>query len=307
MNTILEEHEGISLRQACRIVNISTSVQRYVPKLREDDVRYGSMLRSIADQRPSWGFWKMYHRIRKDGNVVNHKRLYRIYTECRLNIRRKSKRRLPKRIKQPLLQPLAPNLTWSMDFMRDSLFYGSAFRAFNLIDDFNREALNITIAKSITCERVITELDRVIQWRGVPSRIRVDNGPEFIAQALSEYCERPDRAIELVFIQKGKPSQNGYVERFNRTFREDILDRFQFNTINEVQQLSNAWIWDYNNNRPHESLSNHTPVEFLLKYGKLHCPPSSGLLEFPTFQQDEYNNYCSKEQNSIFTTVAKYG
>lgn len=244
----------------------------------------------------------MYHRIRKDGHVVNHKRLYRVYTECKLNMRRKSKKRLPKRIKQPLLQPLVPNLTWSMDFMRDSLFYGSAFRAFNLIDDFNREALNITIAKSITSERVVKELDQVIEWRGVPSRIRVDNGPEFIAETLKQYCNREDRNIELVFIQKGKPNQNGYVERFNRTFREDILDRFHFEDMSEVQQLSHDWIWDYNNMRPHDSLANNTPVEFLLKYGKLHCPPSSGMLEFPTFQQDKYNNESSREQkNYIYT------
>jgi putative transposase len=172
-----------------------------------------------------------------------------------------------------------------MDFMRDGLFYGAAFRSFNLIDDFNREALNITIAKSITSERVIAELDQIIQWRGVPRRIRVDNGPEFIAGALEEYCNREDRQIELIHIQKGKPSQNGYVERFNRTFREDILDRFHFSTLHEVQQLANNWIWDYNNIRPHESLNNLTPVEFLLKYGKLHAT-NSDQMEFPTFQQD---------------------
>lgn len=285
------------------MMSISTSVQRYVPKLRADDDLYSVSLRAIADQRPSWGFWKMYHRIRKDGHVVNHKRLYRIYTECRLNIRRKSKRRLPKRIKQPLLQPLVPNLTWSMDFMRDSLFYGSAFRSFNLIDDFNREALSITVAKSITSERVITELERVIEWRGTPKRIRVDNGPEFIAEALSDYCKRHDRGIELVFIQKGKPSQNGYIERFNRTFREDILDRFQFNSVAQAQHLANTWLWDYNNIRPHESLANNTPVEFLLKYGKLHCPPSSGLLEFSTFQQDDYYHDSSNELINLYLQV----
>lgn len=121
----------------------------------------------------------------------------------------------------------------------------SAFRAFNLIDDLNREALNNTIAKSTTSERVVKELDQVIQWRGIPARIRVDNGPEFIADALKRHCDREDRKIDLVFIQKGKPSQNGHVERFNRTLREDILDRYHFNSMANLQQLSNARIWDY--------------------------------------------------------------
>lgn len=253
-----------------------------------DDKDVYDRLVSMAQRWPTWGFRKLFNRFRLDGFTINHKRIYRLYKEARLNLRRKTRKRVPARIKQPLLQPLMPNLNWSMDFMRDTLWIGKPFRTFNVMDDFNREALNITVAKSITSERVICELEQLIQWRGLPSSIRVDNGPEFIAQALKNWCEDPARNIELIFIQKGKPSQNGYIERLNRTFREDILDAFQFEHLQQAQSYANQWMWMYNNERPHEALNNLPPTQFLLKYGKLH-PHPRGCQEFPTFQQDTIN------------------
>lgn len=171
----------------------------------------------MAELHNRWGFWMMFHRLRMLQFNDNHKRVYRIYTEMKLNLRRKHKKRLPSRILNPLVQPLHHNLTWSMDFMHDGLFQGKTFRAFNVIDDFNREVLTIAIDTSLTSERVIRELDKLIEWRGKPSSLRVDNGPEFISQSLSDWAER--HRINIVFIQKGKPHQNGYIERFNRTFR----------------------------------------------------------------------------------------
>lgn len=286
----------LSLRQACSMMNISTSVFRYRPIIRNEDALYRDKLLKMAETRPSWGFWKMYHKIRLEGHTINHKRLYRIYTASKLSMRRKSRKRLPKRIREPLLQPLCPNLTWSMDFMRDSLFQGKPFRAFNVIDDFNREALNITIAKSITSTRVISELEDLISWRGKPSAIRVDNGPEFIAQKLELWTQ--EQQIELKFIEKGKPNQNGFIERFNRTFREDVLDAHVFDSPAQAQKFSNQWIWRYNNERPHESLANLPPTTFLLKYGKLHVHPQ-GQTEFPTFQQD-HDDHVHSMETSIF-------
>ena len=172
-------------------------------------------------------------------------------------MRRKHKKRLPSRIKEPLLQPLYPNLTWSMDFMHDSLANGVNFRTFNVIDDFNREGLNITMDTSITSKRVTRELDRLIAWRGKPERLRVDNGPEFIAQAMEQWAEQ--RKITLKFIEKGKPNQNGYVERFNRTFRQEVLDNFCFERLPDAQLLTNTWLTIYNNERPHKALKYHTP------------------------------------------------
>lgn len=288
---VLKNHPETSVRQACDLLNISTSVYRYKPVLRSQDGLVTEKMLAVANIRPTWGFWKIHHWMRLQGEIINHKRLLRLYREAKLSMRRKTRKRVPIRVKQPLLQPLCPNLTWSMDFMRDSLFHGKPFRSFNVIDDFNREALNITIAKSITSDRVIAELDFLIDWRGKPVRIRVDNGPEFIAEALRSWCQKQE--IELVFIQKGKPSQNGFIERFNRTFREDILDAHLFEDAAMAQRYSNQWIWMYNNERPHESLNNLPPTQFLLKYGKLHRHPA-GLSEFPTFQQDNYNKTTLK-------------
>jgi putative transposase len=260
-------------------------VVRYKPKLKNDEpIR--EQLRQLADLHTRWGFWMMYHRLRALQYMDNHKRIYRIYTEMKLNLRRKYKRRLPVRIQQPLSQPLHHNVTWSMDFVHDGLFQGKSFRCFNVIDDFNREVLTISIDTSLTSLRVIRELNRLLEWRGKPAQLRVDNGPEFIAQAMEDWCKQ--HGIELVFIQKGKPHQNGYIERFNRTFRDEVLDVFVFESLNQARLYAQAWMWVYNNERPHSSLGYLTPTQFLLKYGKLHHPQKANT-EFSTFQQD--NNY----------------
>jgi len=235
----LANYEKVSFRQACRTFNLSTSVYRRTRVKKVDDLFLHELIVKEAENHPTWGFWKIFHRVRMEGITVNHKRLYRLYREANLHIRRKTRKRVPLRIKQPLLQPLIPNINWSMDFMRDTLWAGKPFRTFNIIDDFNREVLNITVSKSITCKRVVDELNKLTEWRGLPQSIRVDNGPEFIAQTLRDWCDHPDRKIDLVFIQKGKPNQNGYIERFNRTFREDILDSYLFDAVEQAQEFAN--------------------------------------------------------------------
>lgn len=267
---------------------LSTSVYRYRPKKSEANQLLHERLVALAEQYPTWGVWKLYYRLRLEGLRFNFKRIHRLYKEARLNLRRRTRKRVPKRVKQPLVQPLIPNLCWSMDFMRDSLFQSKPFRAFNVIDDFNREALNVTMAKSITSLRVIRELEQLIEWRGKPEKLRVDNGPEFIAGALSDWCNDAQRKIELVFIEKGKPSQNGYIERFNKTFREDVLDAHLFWDLDQAQQYADRWIWMYNNERPHESLANLTPALFLQRFGRRHL---KGIIEaVSSFQPDGYPN-----------------
>lgn len=231
----------------------------------------------MAQLHSEWGFWMMHYSFRRLRYPWNHKKVYRIYTEMGLNLRRKYRKRLPSRVKEPLLQPLYPNLTWSMDFMEDRLLGDRRFRSFNVIDDFNREALSITIDRSINSKRVIRSLNQLIEWRGKPKRLRVDNGPEFISIALHQWTE--ENGIELQFIQKGKPSQNGYIERFNRTYREGVLNKFLFECLDQVRLISQAWMWSYNNERPHSALGYSTPAKFLLKYGN-RC-------SIPTFQQDD--------------------
>lgn len=197
---------------------------------------------------------------------------------------------MPGRIKQALTLPQAPNIIWSMDFMQDRLMNGAAFRVLNIIDDYNREVLTITSDRSLSSGRVIRELDKLLEWRGKPEQIRVDNGPEFLAHSMELWCE--EHGINLKFIQPGKPSQNAYIERFNRTYRQEVLDQYLFEDINQVKEYSQQWMWQYNNERPHDSLDDLTPIEYLLKYGKRSA--------FPTFQQDNSN----RNQNKILISNA---
>ena len=264
-----QEH-SLGIRQACKLFTLSTSVYYYRKKTKSEDGVIRQKLTDLFEVHRRWGFWMAFYYLRKRGHWWNHKRVYRVYTESKFNLRRKSKKRLPARIKQPLLQPLLANETWSMDFMEDRLQNSLKFRSFNVLDDFGRECLNITLGTSMTSKRVIRELTELISWRSTPNRIRVDNGPEFIAHAMKKWCE--DMGIDLHFIQPGKPSQNGYVERFNRTYREEILDAYQFHDLEQANTFTQAWIDVYNHERPHKSLQYLTPVEFLEKRGNIHWP-----------------------------------
>ena len=214
----------------------------------------------------------------------------------KLNLRNKRKKRLPARIKQPLVRPIYPNVTWSMDFMHDSLENGKRIRTLNIIDDFNREILNITIDTSLPSAKVISQLAQLIEWRGKPEKIRVDNGPEFIAEKMKDYCNK--NHIELGFIQAGKPTQNSLIERFNRTFRTEFLNVYLFENLKQMRNYAEIWMWMYNNERPHSALQYLTPRDFLLKYGKL---KQNNANEFPTFQQN-FNNDNNKllTKNSTF-------
>jgi putative transposase len=227
----------------------------------KDDSEVEEKLQWYAANLPTRGFPEYFKRIRREGFIWNHKRVKRIYKKLGMARRRRIKRRIPNPPKKVLLQPLQPNLTWSMDFMHDSLESGRKFRTLNIIDDFNRQALAVEAAYSFTSHDVVEQVKRIIEWRGKPEEIRSDNGTEFIAKAFEGFCE--NSGIIHVKIQKGKPTQNSYIERFNRTFREDVLDANIFESINQVQNKANEFKVDYNTNHPHDSLSDMSPEEFL--------------------------------------------
>ena len=178
----------------------------------------------------------------------------------KLNIRRRAKKRLPDRVKQPLTIPEAPNQVWSIDFMSDTLVDGRRFRLFNVLDDFNRESLAIEVDTSMPSLRVIRVLNRIIAQRGKPANIRSDNGPEFISHLLQQWCE--DNGITLQYIQPGKPTQNAYIERKNGSIRRELLNAYLFNSLAEVRCLSEEWRIDYNAERPHKSLGYLSPLTF---------------------------------------------
>lgn len=239
-------------------------------------------LQAHIEKHPTHGFPKTFAYLRRAKYQWNHKRVHRVYTLLQMNKRRKGKRRLPQRVKQPMQQMQTINESWSLDFMSDSLIGGRKFRTFNVIDDYNREALAIEISPSLPSKRIIRKLEEVIEWRGKPKQLRMDNGPEFISKDFELWCN--DREIKLQYIQPGKPVQNSLIERFNGTYRKDILNAYVFYELDEVKQLTEEWMEEYNERRPHESLNNQTPAECrLLKYGQLATLQSPQ--ELPTFQQ----------------------
>jgi putative transposase len=208
-----------------------------------------------------WGFWKLFDRLHNLGYPWNHKRVYRVYCALRLNRGRRTKRRVPRRPRVPLCAPPTLNLTWALDFMRDTLYDGRVFRTLNVLDQGNREALAIEIGFSLPSRRVINTLEQLITVHGAPTALRMDNGPEFLALALHAWAEA--QGIAPDHIQPGKPAQNAFIERFNLTYRTEVLDANVFTSLAEVRAITADWLRRYNTERPHESLGRVPPLKSL--------------------------------------------
>ena len=254
----LVQTNKVPVSRACKIISLPRSQFYYSSK--RDDSEVVDSLQELAFKHPSYGFRKLFAYLRRSGKQWNHKKVYRVYKLLKLNKKRRGKRRVPARVKQPLQKQTRMNNSWSMDFMSDSLVGSRKFRTFNVIDDCTREVLGIEIDTSLGSKRVIRTLNRIIEQRGVPKTIRTDNGPEFTSNEFELWCK--ELGIQLQFIQPGKPMQNGYVERFNRLYREAILDAYLFFDLDEVRHLTQEWMEEYNERRPHEGLNNLTPEEW---------------------------------------------
>jgi putative transposase len=187
-----------------------------------------------------------------------------------LHIRRRAKKRLPDRVKDPLIIPVKPNQTWSLDFMSDTLIDGRKFRLFNVMDDFNRESLCIEVDTSLPGQRVVRVLQQLVERRGKPETLRTDNGPEFIGHKVQEWCEA--NGITIKYIQPGKPMQNGFIERKNGSLRRELLNAYLFYSLNEVRQMCEEWRIDYNTERPHKALGYLSPLAYLEKHVSGHAP-----------------------------------
>jgi putative transposase len=262
MATWAVKSKGRSIRGACELFAVSETCYRYEPKLSSENERIADWLLRLTHNLRNWGFGLCYLFLRNvKGLPWNHKRVYRIYRLLELNLRIKPKRRLVREVPQPLAVPEAINHVWSMDFMHDNLDDGRQYRLFNVLDDFNREGLGIEVDLSLPSARVIRALDQIIEWRGQPKAIRCDNGPEYLSGALQEWSSRKN--IRIDYIQPGKPQQNAYVERFNRTVRYDWLSQTLFGSIEEVQDAATHWLWTYNNERPNMALGGITPMQKL--------------------------------------------
>ncbi|UNP27595.1 IS3 family transposase [Lysobacter gummosus] len=252
----LMEYHGWSERRACTAIGLSRSTVRRPDR----DEQVIALLAELAERFPERGFDKLFQLIRRRGQPWNHKLVWRVYCLMQLNHRRRGKKRLPNRHPLPLVAGEQINGSWSIDFMSDALWDGRRFRTFNVIDDFSREALAIEVDLNLPATRVIRTLERIGAWRGYPRKLRLDNGPEFIALALAEWAER--KGITLDFIEPGRPMQNGFIERFSGSYRRGVLDMHVFRTLSEVREHTEQWLCDYNGEIPHDSLGGLTPVEF---------------------------------------------
>jgi putative transposase len=257
---LVAEHD-LSIRRACAVVKLSRAAYYRTNRSaqgRDDMVIEG--LNQVVAACPRWGFWKCFDRLRLDGKPWNHKRVWRVYREMRLNLPRRTKKRLPQRERQTLDVPEAPNVIWAFDFMSDALYQGRRFRTLNVIDEGVREALDIVIDTSIPAGRVVRTFEQLSRWRGLPQAIRCDNGPEMLSQAFVDWCN--ENQVEIRYIQPGKPNQNAFIERFNRTYRNEVLDAHLFESLSQVRELTYRWLQTYNEIRPHDALGRIPPAVF---------------------------------------------
>lgn len=277
-------------------MGISRTTCQYKAK-RKDDGELQTALTALTDKHAAIGFWQCCYRLWNKGYGWNHKRIYRVYTDMKLNIRRRAKKRLPDRVKQPLAVPASPNQVWSIDFMSDSLIDGRKFRLLNVLEDFNRESLAIEVDTSLPSLRVIRVLEGLIQQRGKPVNIRTDNGPEFISYLLQQWCN--DHCITLQYIQPGRPMQNAYIERKNGSIRRELLNAYLFYSLAEVRIMTEEWRVDYNTERPHKSLGYLSPFRYAEKHNQ------SSLNEAKLYQQTANGNPLKIEESRLVDKVSE--
>jgi putative transposase len=227
---------------------------------RPDSAPLRARIEEIAAAKRRYGYRRVYLRLRREGWEVNRKRVYRLYRDAGLAVRRRKRKRIGIVERKPLPKPICANVSWSMDFVADGLIGGRRLRCLNIVDDCTRECLAIEVDTSITGLRVQAVLERLADTRGLPLSITVDNGPEFDGQVLDKWAYR--RAVQLSFIRPGKPNENAYVESFNGKFRDECLNEHWFLSLAHARSVIEAWRIEYNTERPHSSLGNRTPAEF---------------------------------------------
>lgn len=253
----------MSQRHSCGVMVLHRSSCRYRRKP-DGDSELRTLLSALAEARPRWGQDRLQVLLRRQGYVVNHKRTERLYRSLGLSLRLRKRSKRASTIRVPAVLPDRPNQRWSMDFVADQLDTGRRLRCFTLVDDYSKECPGILASRSIGGQRIADYLDQLACTRPLPEVIVCDNGPEFTSLAMDRWADR--HGIKLSFIQPGKPQQNGFIESFNGKFREECLNQHLFRDMADAQTKIEAWRIDYNEHRPHRSLDQRTPAEFIRDY-----------------------------------------
>jgi putative transposase len=254
----------VSQRRACHVVGIQRATVRYRPQQQakrvERSAAITTRLLALAALRPRFGYRRLGILLRREGDVANHKRVYRLYRQSHLALRRKRRKRLAAFSRVPLLMPVRANQVWAMDFMQDALVNGRRFRTLNIVDVYTRECRAIEVDTSLGGARVVQVLARLAEAHGTPVRIMLDNGPEFTSKALDAWAYA--HQVELTFSRPGKPTDNGYIESFNGKLRDECLNSHWFTSLNDARATLEAWRCDYNDARPHSALGQLAPTAF---------------------------------------------
>ena len=261
--------KGYSQRKACALVGLDRKTYRYVSR-RPADTALRKRLKALACERRRFGYRRLHILLRREGSGVNHKKLYRLYKEEGLTVRKRGGRKRAVGTRAPMASPDGPNQRWSLDFVSDALLDGRRFRILAVIDDFSRECLATVVANSISGSRVARELDRIAEVRGYPCLVVSDNGTELTSNALLTWQE--ERGVGWHYTQPGKPMQNGFIESFNGRLRDECLNEHLFNSYTQASRILEHWRHDYNTERPHTSLAGLTPKEFATRSTPDHNP-----------------------------------
>lgn len=255
---------GVSQRRACRVVGQHRSVQRHLPQPTPDDETViREWLRAFARRRPRWGWRRAHTGLANAGYKVNKKRVHRLWRDegLQVPVKRRKKRLVGIGANVGAMSPIVPNALWALDFQFDHTIDGRQVKMLNVIDEFTRECLAIIVDHSLGADRVVATLARIAAQRGqAPAFVRFDNGPEFVAHAVADWCH--ENHVGAVFIDPGSPWQNAWIESFNGRLRDELLNLWQFDSLLEAQVLIEDWRIDYNINRPHSALNQSTPDQY---------------------------------------------
>jgi putative transposase len=255
----LVEHHGMSERRACKAIGCCRMTIRY-RSIRSDDCVLRERMVALARERRRFGYRRLHVLLKREGHMVNHKKLFRLYREEKLTVRKRGGRKRAIGTRAPMLVPMQPNERWSLDFVSDQFTDGRRFRILAVVDDCTRENLALVADTSLSGLRVARELDRLVLERGKPKMIVSDNGSEFTSNAILAWSDRA--RVEWHYIAPGKPMQNGFIESFNGRLRDELLNETLFSSLPQARMALSLWRADYNGSRPHSQLGWQTPVEF---------------------------------------------
>lgn len=276
------EHTQISERRACRLVGLSRDSWRNPPQPDELTVRLSERIYAVAVERRRFGYRRVHDMLRKEFPGTNHKKVFRLYREQGLAVRKRSKGKKYQGQRTPLVAATRVNQTWSLDFVSDSLANGRRIRCLTIADDFTHECIDIVVDYSMPGAYVTRILDQAARFRSYPDAIRTDNGPEFTCRAFMAWMQA--RGIEHILIQPGKPTQNAYIESFNGKFRDECLNENWFESLPQAREIIASWRQDYNEVRPHGSIGRIPPAAFAAKHrGNVPSPTEAGSVNLQTF------------------------